>query len=49
VHDQVLSVQRGARAVLRFALVLLGLKSMLGSVAVGSTANSSASSSTASS
>src|SRR5919199_4965534 len=30
VHDQVVSVQDAARAVLVFALVLLGLKSMLG-------------------
>lgn len=32
IHDQVLSVQNGARAVLLFALVLLGLKAMLGGI-----------------
>jgi hypothetical protein len=32
IHDQVLSVQTGARAVLLFALVLLGLKGMLGGI-----------------
>jgi hypothetical protein len=32
VHDQVASVQTAARAVLLFAVVLLGLKSMLGSL-----------------
>jgi hypothetical protein len=32
IHDQVLQVQSGARMVLLFALVLLGLKAMLGSI-----------------
>ena len=32
IHDQVLQVQSGARAVLLFALVLVGLKAMLGGI-----------------